>query len=964
MANVLFWRIQFIDNNPFGGYVTGDLLTFYYDNTSDFNSGNISEGITVFKNGVQIFSGSDISIGTNPVLVEQNLNYEPICNGTTGIAQTRLIMGFPYFFNVGFANYPACAVNPPTCNLMIIGTPVVVPASSESSADGEILITASSSETIQYKLGSDFVYDDGSGHQSTGEFTGLFPGSYRIYLRDAKNCFANVLVTVVFDNNYGPFYRLEYNDEALGGLTTIDISKRAYSGSVTEVCGDGIALERMLRGEASIDKFESLLATQVNVGLTSEEDFQFAPLYTNSPEEFRVYIYKNAVLKGIYKSLPQQGGEDFKAPPYYFSLVATDGLPALKDIKFLQDDGQRFNGSMKSIELIAYILRKTRLELNIRVGINMYAIGMNTTDSDDPLDQAYVDTDNYYIDTTDPTLDYVLRKILDPYGARLIQENGVWNIVRIEELRGEYDYREFDAYGTYVSNSSFDPVINVDSPTTSNRFMLSDADHFMQRCPGYGKIRLFYKLGLRDNILENGDFRLKSTFIPPNSYSAVLDTFGFQLVNSDYPISSTWEENVGGEQNVAWKISGDSNVTLNTGNAYIQSDTYSIRMGTANSLKISIRYKIPAPIAYGLTRVPINIPYQKVRLRVKYGSFYLLTDGTWTTDENFISIYVTEYDKFLQTEFTAIQPDAGASSGYDFDVRLYHSFIYHTEYTSYDDLRARETFDGTDPVLPDGTRTEVSTSAATGQDLNYYELEENTDAESEPSIIRPDDYHVTNNPRQWIRKQRLVKTYFTNFTSPFWVDKIQVEFLTNGERSADTIIREAQAEPRNTAILEKEVIHGSYQSLITTIPAFGLNLYLGAGTSGSFSLTTTNILSADILYAGYFRNSTGVGWENWVRDGQSESASMHEILLRQYAAQYKKSWRKLTGTIYSDDMYFSFLNVLRVVSDSNRLYLPVSARIIDKTNRVNGEFLELADITQAGQSVSAFTRGFKQSGFR
>lgn len=967
MANVLFWKMQFVASNPFGEYVAGDELTFYYDNTVPIPGGGSleSSGISVYKNGVLASSGADISISVfanQGILVEQNLVNDYICNGTYGVYPSRLYASFPYFVNIYYSDYPSCAVNPPTCDLIIVGTPLVVPASAENQADGEITITATSSEPKQYKLGSDFVYNDGTGHQSTGEFTGLFPGSYRIYVRDAKNCFANVLVSVGFDNNYGPFYRLEY-DDIIGGVTRIDISKRAYSGAITEICGAGTPYQRTLKGEGSIDKFEpSILSTQATVNLTSETDFQFSVLYTNSPEEFRIYTYKNSSLKGIYKVLPQQGGEDYKAPPYYFTLIATDGLPSLRDIPFLQDDGQRFNGSMKSIELIAYILRKTRLELNIRCGINMYAIGMNTTDSDDPLDQAYVDTDQYYLTFTDPTLDDVLRAIIEPYGARLLQENAVWNILRVEELVGSFDYREFDENGIYVSDSSYDPVVDVDSPEATNRFMFALSDHFQQRCPGYGKIRAFYKLGLRDNILENGDFRLKTTFLPPNTYAAALDTFGFQLVNSDYPITSTWEDIE--DNNVAWKISGDFNLTLNTGNAYIQSDSYTIKMGAANTLKISIRYKIPAPVAYGITPIPINIPYQKVRVRVKYGSFYLLTDGTWTTEENIISIYVTEYDKFLQTEFVAVQPDAGASSGYAFDVRLYHSFIYHAEYSDYDDLRARETYDGVDPVLPNGTRTEVSTNPATGQDLNYYELEENTDAENEPLIVRPDDYHVTNNPRQWIRKQRLVKTYFTSFTSPFWVDKIQVEFLTSGERSADTIIREANAEPRNTAVLEKVATHGSYQSLITTIPAVTLNLMFGSGTSASFTLTTTNILSADILYAGYLRNSSGVGWENWARDGQSESTSLHEILLRQYAAQYRKSWRKMNGSFYSDDIYFSFIDVLRIVSDNNRIYLPMSPTIDDKANIVSGEFVELTDITQAGESASAFTRGFKQSGFR
>jgi hypothetical protein len=958
MANVLFWKIQFIASNPLGEYVAGDVLEFYYDNTSSLTSGNISEGITVYKNSVLITSGADIQLGGfDSYLTEQNLSQFGICNGTTMVTPSRLEWDFPYFIGVQFADFPLCAINPPTCNLTIVGVPLVVNATGPDQLDGSITIFASSSEAIQYKLGSDFVYNDGTGHQATGEFSGLLPGQYRIYVRDANNCFANVLVTVGFSNNYGVFYRLEYDTKS-GSETRIDISKRDYSGGVTEVCGAGVPFEKSLRGEGSQDKFESLLSTTVAIHLTSETNFAFQSLYANSPEEFRAYYYQDSTLKGIYKVLPQQAAEDYKAPPYYVSVIATDALASLNQLSFLQDDGQRFNSNVKSIDLIAFILRKIRLNLNIRVAINMYATGMDTTDSDDPLDQAYVDTDDYYLDGGVPTLETVLRKIIEPYGARLLQENAVWNILRVEELHGEYDYREFDYNGVYVSNSSYDPVLDIIPPSQSSQgIFLSDADHFLSLCPGYGKIRVLYKLGLRENILENGNFRLKSIANSGNVYGFTLDTFGWQLVSSDYPISSSWDEMEGGT-NVAWKISGDSTVTLNTGNAYITSDSYTVKMGLANTLKITIRYKVPVPIASGLsTPVAVNIPYQKVRVRVKYGSYYLLTDGTWTTDENIITIFVTEYGKFLETEFIAVQPDSSAVSGYAFDVRVYHSYIYHSEFTTFADLKAHETFDGTDQVLPTGTRTEVQTSTnpLVDPDLNYYELEETTAAENSPELVRPNDYHATNNPRQWQRKQRLVKYILTNFSTPFWIDKVTCEFLTNGERSVDTIIRELPAEPRNTSILEKEVVHGSYQNLITTIPAIALNLSTG---STSFTLTTTNVLSADILYAGYFRASDGSGYEKWTRDGVSEETSMHAILLSQYAAQYKRSWRKLTGTLYSNNTNFSFLDVFRETSDGDRLYIPVSGTIDDLNNRFNGEFLELSDITEPGEGSQPFSSAF------
>lgn len=957
MADILTWTIQFSDSNPFGDYVANDVIKIYYnpdnDPTPTFGA---TTGITAYKNDVQILSGADILLANEPgaTYKTEHQGNNSTCNGTSQVFVFRQI-AFPYMYMYHpMENYPACATAG-VCDLRIIGTPTVVSASGEATADGEITVSARSSQTIQYKLGSDFTYNDGTA-QSTGVFTALTPGVYRIYLRDAINCFTDISVTVPFNNTYSPYYRLEY-DDPVGGVSKIDIVKRDFAGSVTEVKGANIGFERSLKGEASQDKFESILATKATLHLTSETNFYFSGLYTNNPEEFRFNFYKDSVLQGVYKVLPQQASEEYKAAPYYVSVVATDGLPSLKEHVFLQDGGQRFFGSMKAIELIAFILKKTKLELSIRVAINLYATGMDTTDADDPLDQAYVDCDTYYINEAEPTLDYVLRQIIEPFGASIVQENAVWNIVRVEEKRAEYDYREFDFNGTYVSNGSYNPLLNV-APVGSEGFHFSDRDHFMQLCPGYGKIRVFYRLGLKRNILENGDFRLTSVYIPDyNTYGTILDTSGFEVIDAGYPITRSWDSAGGG--NIAWKLEGGTDTT---GEAYVLSDTYNIKMGVANTLKISLRYKLPPPLAYGLTPIPIPIPYQKVRVRVKYGIYYLLSNGTWSTDENFLILYATDFNKFVEADFIATQPVSGATAGFDFEVRVYHSYIYHAEFSTYDQLRAKVTYDSPDPVLPLGTRSEVSIAGA-NESIYYYELEETTDAESEPAIIRPNDYHALNNTVQWVLKNRVVRTMFTSFTSPFWIDYIKTEFLTNGEQSLDTILREVNAEPRNIGVLEKEVTHGSYQSLITTIPQWDFGIgKLTATSSATLSLITTNILAANNIYAGYFRDSAGAGYATWTRDGISEQTSLHAILLQQYAAQYKRSWRKLTGSFYSQSKYFNFLNVLKVVNDSNRLYLPISPTIDDVNNRVRGEFLELTDITASagsdGSGTSPFTSGF------
>jgi hypothetical protein len=1194
MAETLVHTIQFLEDNPYGTFVSGDVVSIYYDPALDpAPSSGSTTGYTVKKNGIPILAGNDVFYQFDAGKIESSANAQ-ICNGTTLIQSVRQITYFPYVFTFAEPDYPSCAVDPNTCDLIVTGTPLIVTASGETNADAELTVTAQSSLPIQYKLGSDFLYNDGTA-QSTGYFFGLIPGNYRVYIRDSKNCSTNILVTVGWDDTYGVIYRQEWND-VLGNANRVDILKRAYAGGLTEVVSDsGSPFERSLRGEGVLDKFEPILSVEAICRLLSQTNFQFSQLFSNNPEEFKLNYYKYNPIEtpvftpavmddvddwtddgsgdvawgivagnpavtlqntsnsggwytdyafetnrtysfdysftndeggyvfsrihiditnsfgadlgehlvidsqtpgtftGTYTfiapdgasriviwaqqktfvslapntymvnsftnetegedpgvvdfelkftgfCLPQQYEEEYTKEPYPVTLRATDGLPSLKDYIFLQDDGQRFNSTMRQIEVVAFILKKLKLNLPIRVACNLYATTMDQTDNDDPLDQAYVDTERYYLTSDEPTLDFVLRAILEPYGASLAQDGGYWNITRVEEKRSAYAYRVFDKNGVYIREGEYDPIVNIDSPSQSNRFMWSDRDQHLQTCPGYGKIILYYDLGLKGNILRNGDFRLKSQYNAlTGTYSFLIDKLGFQLVNGGYALTEGYERT--SETNVAYLIRSTS--TAQTGEAYLQSDTINLKMGVQNTLKIKLRVKLPSPVQ--------SVPYQKVRLRVKYGDFYLTSSGRWTEDVNELVFFIDRFDEYTEVETIAYAPNTSAAQGFDFDVRLYHSFVKHVDFTDYNDLIALNADDV--DQLPTGLRKQVSSDQLCSSAIDYFELVESEEDANQnllfvvtdrgsynptathafptgtiargdtweisantyiewntydrnvrigdkitalidnansgnsddwalnyaPKFIVPSGFLWGTNTKQWAFKSRVRGTQVGNFqfedgteiiggiNGSFWIDYINIEYLYNGQAPYDTIIREIQAEPKNKDVLEKKIYHGSFSEVLQTINLSDKrNINFAKYYATRNSVVTANILSFDNVYSGYLRNSDGEGFETWKRDGISEQTSLHAILLNSYAAQYKRPWRKITGTLYSDDRYFSMIDTLKEVNDGNRLYIPISVTIDEKQNTISGEFLELIDVLSGAGSngsgsspfTSAFTIGF------
>lgn len=223
------------------------------------------------------------------------------------------------------------------------------------------------------------------------------------------------------------------------------------------------------------------------------------------------------------------------------------------------------------------------------------------------------------------------------------------------------------------------------------------------------------------------------------------------------------------------------------------------------------------------------------------------------------------------------------------------------------------------------------------------------------------------NPRQWVRVAFIsIDDRLPPYNFSMCIDKVEISFLTNGKSPFDKIIRTRNAEPNNKLLFEKDFYIGSFSQLITTEQNFGLigaSLSNISGGGGSLSITTTSQLNAEIVYAGWLRNSDGEGFKYWKRDGIPEEDYLHGLILKAFAGQYKKSWRAMSGS-YQAKNYFKFINVLKEANDNDRLYLPMSLSLDDKMCELSGEAYELSNIYEFESSdFAGFTTGFSL-GFR
>lgn len=925
MANVLLYTIEFLVTNPGGTFVQGDVLTVYFDDatiaTNEDPAYIETTGISAYKNDVLITSGPFIN--TTPQYVSIKQSNPKFCNGTQ-LVKFGLFAIYPYSIYYTVPDSFECAVNPETCDLLVIGTPETTPPTTSSSTDGEIKVNAFSSYAIQYKINADFLYGDG---QTSNTFSSLAQGGYRIYLRDAKNCGANVYVELKYSGNYGVKYQLEYF--GLYDLKTkIEILQRDYSGSITEYTGTEMPLEISLRGEGGVNKFTSMLAVEVKLGILSETDGQWLSLYTNDPDKFQVRTYKDTgsgyELKTVTRLLPFVYQEEhYTGRNYDVYVSATDGLPELKNIDFVQSDGLPLSGTQKLIKIIARCLQYTRLTLPIRVACNIYAQGMDTGDADDPLDQAYVDLETFYLANNSSKISDVLIAILKPFGARLMQWNGVWNIVRVEEMVSTYAYREFDYNGDYVSNGTFNPVLDIDR---NGDCRYTDPGN-KELQAGYGKITVKYSLGLKPNFLENGNFSLKSEFNTfTNKYEPQINLQGFTLNSPNYIINQTYE--LIDNNNVALVLDTPSSFD-NVGTAFFVSKPYNLKLGAANSVLIKIRYKVK-------TAISNNLPYVKQRMKVQYGSSYLTGNSTWTSTDTTIVFFADRTGEYIEAQIVAPQPATGTPvAGMDFTITVFHAHPYYADFTTLAGLRALPT-----TALPLGYKTEVRITGFPSSYMYYYELTEITEAETAYDIVRPSDYNASTNAVQWVLKY--IGYVNINESYPTSYDFVSAQFQTNGTEPIDTIIRSTIAEARNSRQLDETLYIGSSANIITTETGlyFDINKILYPTGAIAWNTITTNILSDDLIYSGWLRKADGTRFEYWTRDNISELDLLHGIWLKMVAYQYRSSWSMLRRSIYSEVNLITPLNAFNDVVDGNKKYIPVSMVINDKENTASCELHE------------------------
>lgn len=736
---------------------------------------------------------------------------------------------------------------------------------------------------------------------------------------DATTLTTSADIVFVTGSQYSFDYEISSSSNA--GVITIDVvddsftvllpsfiltgTAGTYTGNYTFIAPAGATKIRITATDGSVVSFEIISFDRIPLPVEGGDGYTL---------EWTGYV------------IPQFNTNPDLLGPYPTKVTATDGLADLKNYDFLDTSGNDFKGDISVIKILSEMLSSTSLGINIRSCANVFDSGMGETSNDDPLLQAFVKADIFYSSADEPKdCEYVVKSVLEPFGARLFQSNGVWWIERIEySVSTTKTYREFDFKGEYVGFAVSTVIKHIYAPTVGEEFVWKDRSQTITYNQNYGKFLITHDLSKDGNLIDEGRFEKKDLQPTPggqffNNWNIFIGqngmTYGLQNVDSD---------NSTGALYVNWN---PDIISTPQNDSYIYSNPVPIELDPGDSFKVFfdvsaipnyvVRY---LRIAWRMVIVN-NDNGDKYEFKPSYGSNTQYEINPLQDVKN--NIFIEDFNEFKTIE---LGPFGLNNSIHNATVQLFFYFHNHAyrDFQTLAGLRALGTAGIGDQRVytTDGTNT------------YYYKTAASTAPESIPQIIRPDDYDVSTNPVEWL----LQESYFLGQGAP-----LTKQILFDNVKISTYILSDGVLlDPPQNAVYTKIVNQFSKSTLSKPV-------FLG---------DTPEFNNSPEVYNGYFRLDDGTPTQNWHRHGITEQKLLLEILNNDLATQLSEPCKKLSGS----GRAFSLIRYINWLLDNGNTdrYCHTNMVFDDKNcyYNVNLVNIKTGDDGEPPVDLSSFSLGF------
>ena len=910
-------------------HLIGDVIkTFYDPDTSAF---------TVYENDVLVTSLDGLY---NPRGTQEN--YARVMSGFEFLSSPDVITYFVHYTSFPFANSRTRLASGAGVNDLTLGVDSITAATTGNN-DGSVVLFASGTNTpFQYSK-------DGSLYQSSETFSNLYSGNYTFYVKDSFSYIDTVTVNVpsfeipIENSTHGAKYRVDFI-ESHNGISSprdgikhrIEIQERGYGGSVSTIDGGVDPVIIRARAEGSVPGVDiNVIGHELTITILSSTFGQFSELAKGDEHKYLVLYYiddsvgkdgtdYNIRFRGYIN--PETFQEEYGSPPYLVSFIASDRLGDLKNFNFYEsgvvdEDGkrvfQRVNGLLKQSTIIDKCLKKLRMNQGYRIAIDMFEDSFNATSTDTPIHQAYQECSTFYNDDDALNCDEVISAILKPYGAFLFSWNDFFYIVREEEIKEtSVSFVEFATIGGAGSSDSYSPRITFKASGNNTMF------RFMGNQP------LEYTRPVNQiNVISNGKKRDDGGINESWSKNTAIFNDDVFVGYRDYNLITSQDLNssqfIDGDD-YGWKIEFNASSAYQNSSSYIR-NSKSISYLSLDKIKIEFEFNFDFARARASFQFPAP-PYVPFKWKLKLGTNYLQSDGTWDTTDTVNQYFINESDinngSFNKFSIEAQMPDdATPEQTDDYEFLLYPPSGGEYDISSTDITDAKDDLEEvTTTTLENGTRRIVRFTQGTDYVYYYFELQTTVgDAavaatKADLVEVRPDDY-TTSISKRWYKKGGWGNAIADE--SPFRgktiIKNINIKTFPSGEEAPDEFGSSFVISDENTLELD-------------------VNL-------DTFDLTN-DVVNDENIYINHTRKSDGSPTTVWVKDGGIEEKVRQEHLKDRLFQLYKTPRYKMGISLYSD-VEVNLTKSFYVAEDFERVFILNGIEINPKTGQHTGEMLEL-----------------------
>ena len=251
------------------------------------------------------------------------------------------------------------------------------------------------------------------------------------------------------------------------------------------------------------DLVQPTVASSLDVSLEADENLTLQDLYTEEESKFKCSLKRNehVIFYGILK--PDGIWEDFVSNRWEISMDAMDGLSILKDLSFVKDDGTFYGGKITQFEALKQCLHRIGYDLPINISKDL-PVYDGFVGASSILSAVQMNADRFYQDAQKNNImdcEAVLKSILEPYSATVVQMNGEWWVFRAIDVKNEMHFHKYD--GETVTDNIWNAELNIGSHIDQYEIFHCNANQKKSITASAQAFRVNYKYGTVKNTVTN-----------------------------------------------------------------------------------------------------------------------------------------------------------------------------------------------------------------------------------------------------------------------------------------------------------------------------------------------------------------------------------------------------------------------------------------------------------------------------